>query len=86
MKESEREMKGAAGRCTDTMKTCSDPRERKSWERKRNPRTAAPRRSEMRQITPVFLALSGELKRPKPGANVLVGVWERLIRTRSKRF
>lgn len=31
-------------------------------------------------------ALWGEVNRPKPGANVLVGVWERLIRTRSKRL
>lgn len=56
--------------------------------RKRNQRISAPLWSEMKKIMPVFLAwaLSGEVNRPKPGANVLVGVWERLIRTRSKRF
>lgn len=37
-------------------------------------------------LTDLAGALSGEVNRPKPGANVLVGVWERLIRTRSKRL
>lgn len=37
-------------------------------------------------LTDLVGALSGEVNRPKPGANVLVGVWERLIRTRSKRL
>lgn len=31
-------------------------------------------------------ALSSEVNRPKPGANVLLVVWERLIRTCSKRL
>lgn len=37
-------------------------------------------------LTDLAGALSGEVNRPKPGANILVGVWGRLIRIRSKRL